>query len=105
MVQRGKPLAHSDTLFPLRTDFLRTKGLQKNEKNNSIEGKRVAPYWCNSSAHSCFEVTFLDKESIHGSVCACKKEGCLNRTFTVVKTVDNGLVALPVVLIHLASMY
>ena len=101
MVKGGKPFAHCKSLVPLARNFFFSQRLQQDEQNDGVKRGGVAPDWHNSLAHKRNEIAFLYEEKVAGSVASCNKESCLNCAFTVEEAINNSLVALPFVLIHL----
>ena len=101
MVDRVKPLAHAETFLDLLLDLILTKGLQEQEADCSVEGSCVQPNGKKSLAHDWSEVALLDVKHVGGGEECAGTVGGLNHALRVVESVDNSLVDLPIVVIHL----
>ena len=100
MVERVEPLAHGQALANLHLNFLLAQRLQEHESNRSVEGSRVRPAGEKSGAHEGSEVAFLDVEQVGGGEDSAGEVSSLNDALSVVQSIDNGPVDLPVVVIH-----
>ena len=100
MVDGVKPLAHVEAFADLRVDLFLVERLEEHEAEEGVESSGVHPAWQKSLAHDRSEVALLDVEGV-----GCGEEGTgapssLTHTLSIVKPVDDGLVELPVVVIH-----
>ena len=100
MVERVEPLAHGDALVDLDLDLLGTERLEHHEGDGGVEGGGVQPAGEQTLAHHRSEVALLDVEHVSGSEEGAETVSALNGALGVVESVDNGLVELPVVVIH-----
>lgn len=101
MEERVEPLAHEHAFAQLHLDLILVEWLEQHEANHAIESSRVQPAWKKSLAHDGSKIALLDVEHVGQSEdSACKVSG-LNDTLRVIKSVNNGSVLLPVVVIHL----
>ena len=101
MVDRVEPLAHVDAFLDLLFDLILTEGLQEQEADCSVEGSCVQPAWKKSLAHDRGEVALLDVKHVCGGEESAGTVSGLNHALRVVESVDNSLVDLPIVVIHL----
>ena len=104
MVDRVKPLAHDHALADLLLDLVSSQRLDQHEANKAIEGSGIEPAWKQSLSHDRGEVALLNVEHV-----SCGESGAgtisgLNDALSVVESVNDGLVQLPVVVIHGVSL-
>ena len=103
MVNRVEPLAHVPAFLALLFDLLLAQRLEQHEGDGSVEADSVHPDGHKSLSHDGGEVALPDVEHVGGSETACCEESGLSDTLSVVKSVDNGLVDLPFVIVHVFS--
>lgn len=100
MVDGVEPLAHAQALPDLHFDLFLAQGLQQHEGDSSVEGSCVQPAWQESLSHDRGEVALSDVEHVGGGEDSAGEVGGLTDTLSVVESVDDCLVQLPVVVIH-----
>lgn len=103
MVDGVEPLAHENAFPHLDLDLLLAERLQHNKGNHGIKGSRVQPARKKSCAHKGSEVALSDVDHVGGGEESAEAPGGLTDTFRVVQSVDDRLIQLPVVVIHLLS--
>ena len=104
MVEGVKPLTHGHSLLPLDADLFRAERLEQDEENHGIKCSGVAPDWEQALAHEAVKIVLLHKEHVSRGVGTSEENSGLEGSLAVVKTVDDCLIALPLVLVHLISI-
>lgn len=95
-----EPLAHDEALLDLDVDLLPLQWLQEDEGDGEVEADDLAPDWEETGLHGVGEVALADELSVGPGVEASSEHGGLPKTLSVVETVDNGEVLLPLVCVH-----
>eukprot|EP00354_Favella_ehrenbergii_P010807 CAMPEP_0170468702 /NCGR_PEP_ID=MMETSP0123-20130129/11782_1 /TAXON_ID=182087 /ORGANISM="Favella ehrenbergii, Strain Fehren 1" /LENGTH=106 /DNA_ID=CAMNT_0010735335 /DNA_START=434 /DNA_END=754 /DNA_ORIENTATION=- len=103
MVDGVEPLAHADAFPNLHLDLLGAQRLQQDERNRGIESGRVHPRHKKSLAHDGGEVALLDVEQVGQGEESAEAPSGLAGSLRVVESIDDGLVKLPIVVVHLLS--
>ena len=105
VIEGVEPLAHEHAFSHLHLDLLLAKRLKEHETNGGVECSSIQPAVHKSGAHERGEVSLLDVEHVGGSVDGAGEVSGLNDALRVVQSVDDGLVNLPVVVIHLSCFF
>ena len=105
MVDRVEPLAHGHAFLQLNLDLFLAERLEEHEGDGSVEANHDTPAGKKSGAHDRGEVTLADEEHVGRGVDGAGEEGALIDALSVVKSINNSSVELPIVVIHVSSFY
>ena len=101
MVEGVEILAHDKSLSPLLQDLSVGQWLQKECDDDDVEDGVVSPGLKNTSSSDVGEVVVSDEDQVSG----CVSDGCDGGggedSLGVVHAVHDGLVLLPLVIIHI----
>ena len=95
-----EPFAHVDSLVHLVLNLFGTEGFDHDEGANEVECGGVSPDWHDSRSHQVGEVASFDEIEIGGRVERREAPGGHPNSFSVVQSINDGLVQLPLVGIH-----
>ena len=100
MVDGVEPFAHHPAFFHLDSDLLGAERLEQHASDSNIKCSGVQPDGKKSPAHDRCKVALFDVEHV-GSCEGCSDEVCgFAETLSVVKSIDDSLILLPIVVIH-----
>ena len=101
MVEGVKILAHDESLSPLLSNLFLGKWSEENTDDDSVDDEPPLEGWEQFSSAGVSKVSFSNVEKICSSV-ETSKERCSEKTsLRVIHSINNGLVFLPLVIIHL----
>lgn len=101
MVEGVEVLAHDQSLSPLDGDLLLGEWSQKDWDDDCIDDGPVLPGWEDSRSSNIGEVTLLDVEHVESGEEGSEEGGGSENSLRVVHSIDDGLVLLPLVIIHI----
>ena len=105
MVDGVEPFAHVPSLSKLRLDLLGAERFDKHAADDSIKASGIDPARSYSLSHQWSEISLLDIQRIGQSKEEAEAPGSLADLLSVIESVDNSLVLLPIVVIHSSLTY
>lgn len=101
MVKGVEVLAHDQSLSPLLSDLLLGEGSQEDWDDDGVAESPVLPGWEDSRPGNIGEVTLLDVQHVESGEEGGEESSGGENSLRVVHPIDDGLVLLPLVIIHI----
>jgi hypothetical protein len=101
VVESVEVLAHDQSLSPLLSNLLLGERFQKDWDDNGVAESPVLPGWEDSRSSNIGEVTLLDVEHVESCEEGSEEGRSSEHSLRVVHSIDDGLVLLPLVIIHI----
>jgi len=101
VVESVQVLAHDQSLSPLLSNLLLGERSQKDWDDNGVAESPVLPGWEDSRSSNIGEVTLLDVEHVETGEEGSEEGRGSEHSLRVVHSIDDGLVLLPLVIIHI----
>ena len=101
MESRVEPFTHDETFLQLHIDLRLLQRRKQDESDECVKADNFTPDGHESRLHCVGEVVLADELHVGPSVEASREEGGFPETLSVVETVNDSVVLLPLVGVHL----